>query len=109
MCSPSPWQTLFCQSLLETLVAAVVSMVPHLAATDGSAPCVPLNAFLNSLSFLPSQEHREAIGICWQLSSLAVSRKISKYKVEFTVMLVFCLFFFFGFWFCVFVFKPVKE
>lgn len=49
MCSPSPWQTLFCLSLLETLVAAVVSMVPHLVATEGSAPCEPFNAFLNSL------------------------------------------------------------
>lgn len=47
MCSPSPWQTLFCQSLLETLVAAVVSMVPHLVATDGSAPHKSFNALLN--------------------------------------------------------------
>lgn len=44
---PSQW-------LLETLVAMVVSVVPHLAATDGSAPHESFSAFLNSLSFLPS-------------------------------------------------------
>lgn len=77
---------LFCQSLLETLVAAVVSIVPYFIATDGSAPDKPFNAFFNSLLFLPSQEHREAIGVCWQFSSLAVSKNMSKYKVAFAVL-----------------------
>lgn len=63
MCSPFLWQTLFCQSLLESLVAVVVSMVPHSAATDRSAPHKPFSVFLNSLSFLPLQEHSEVISI----------------------------------------------
>lgn len=113
MCSPSPWQTLlaFCQSLLETLVAVVVSMVPPLIATDGSAPHKPINAFLSSVSFLPSGEHREAIGVCWQFSSLAVNKNISKYKVAFAVLWGVSLLgfgFIVGFLF-VFFFKPVKE
>lgn len=114
MCSPSPWQTLlaFCQSLLETLVAVVVSMVPPLIATDGSAPHKPINAFLSSVSFLPSGEHREAIGICWQFSSLAVNKNISKYKVAFAVLwgFFFCWVLVLVWFFCLFFFfKPVKE
>lgn len=53
MCSHSSWQTLFCQSLLETLVAAFVSMEPYLVATEKSTPHKSCNAFLNTLSFLP--------------------------------------------------------
>lgn len=95
MCSSSSWKTLVCQSRVEILVAAVVSMVSHLVATDESAPHKSFNAFLNSLSFLPSQELGEVIGICWQFSSLAVSGNISKYKVAFAVLGGW----FVGFWF----------
>lgn len=49
---------------LQCQVAAVVSMVPCLIATDGSTPHKPFNAFL-----------KEVVGPCWLFSSFVVKHK----------------------------------